>query len=403
MRTTERYPELAGFTERLLEGLDEVLVAERAKHGAGGPVRPARRMGSSGRLRRYALGTIGAAAAVTIGIAGLQPDGGDQAPAPQGAPSGALPSAAEHAPAAQATSAKPVLTLRDLALVAERQPAASRPTGPIEAVLRESIVSGEYDAEIDGESFVVRVDRRMKELYRRDGSVRIEQSAPTKLTFPSARDRALYERWRAWYTGQPASGGKLQGAFKLAPIAPDGGVHTEPADPERAKSFDQDHNSGKLIFFQATSGEMVGILPPAELPTDPAALRRAILRAIEPFAADSSAEEDLVGKVGTRRELLMSTVLALLTNDTVGPRQRAAAFRMLEGVEGVTVVPNASDHSGRKGFGVRWDDTRNGPSSPTLWVFDRKASRLLGTESSVTLVGGKRKHSTVVLRHENIR
>jgi hypothetical protein len=399
MRTSERYPELEGFTERLLDGLDEVLVAEQARPGPGTAARAPRRARRGG-VRRYAVPAVGLATVVAIGLAGVALNRAGTEPVAPGATGeqAGAPTASRPERSARETAA-PIRTLGGLALVAERQPDQPRPAGPIKEVRTESIFGGLYDGEVDGEGFVVDVQRRQTEVYRRDGSVLIQSSAPTRLTFPTDRDRRLYERWRARVTADENARGK--GSFN--PIWPEAATFSEPADPDRAREFERSHNSGKLQHYQGGDGKMVGILPLSKLPTDPGALRRAIMRAIEPFAADSSAESDLIGKVGTRRELLVGTVYELLTKDTVTPKQRAAAFRMLETVDGVTVVPNAADLSGRKGIGVRWDDTRHGPSSPTLWVFDRDASGLLGTESSITLVTGKRKHSTVVLSHEVIR
>jgi hypothetical protein len=394
MTSPEHYPELRGFTERLLEGLTDVVVAERAEPGrAAAPPRARRRWPFGHAFQRAAV----VAAVVAVGFAGLRLVGDGRS----------TPDQVQRIQAGGGAVAGPdlarVRSLEDVALVALRQPANASAAGPVTSTLREEIQFGRFTIPADdrgwghdgGASFTFDSERRVTTVRRADGSAQWRYGDP-KVRFPSDRDRRLYERWAARNTGQPVK------PVSMWPVA---FTFDLPASPDGAREFAREHDPNrKLGVFQASSGEMAGGLAPADLPTDPDELYRTILRAIEPFAAASGAERDLIGKVGTRRELLVSVVEELLTDDRVAPAQRAAAFRMLDRVAGVAVVPDATDLLGRAGIGIRWDDTRNGPSSPTLWVFDRAASRLLGTSSALKRsAGGQSRYGVAVLRDETTR
>ena len=58
------------------------------------------------------------------------------------------------------------------------------------------------------------------------------------------------------------------------------------------------------------------------------------------------------------------------------PASRAALFRALAQVPGVTVVPDARDGAGRSGTGISWSYEG---ATPSVLVFDRGTYRLLGT------------------------
>ena len=404
MTTPDRYPELRGFTERLLGGLHEVLAAERAARAASTPP-PITHRRERSTMRRSLLRVTAAAAAAAVAAGGVWLAGGAGGPAP--AP-GAPPVAVPGQPA-------PVRSLADLALVVERQPAPAQPSGPVQAVLREELLGMRAAGEVDGQAFAYFIERRWTELRRRDGSVRAEYGQP-KVSFLTARDRELYQRWyQRWRAGTAGYHNREDlkagdAPPKPLPDWPEPYTWSWPAG-EAAWEVAPEEHDGVLGAYQVADGRMSRGVRAADLPTDPAALERLIRRTIEPYAAASRSERDLVGKVGTAQELFMSFVLDLLADEHVTPAQRAAAFRMLEGVEGVTVIPEAADRAGREGIAIRWVDTRNAlEDGATLWVFDRASGRLLGVEFPAAHHGPWRRYHgegfkgyTVFLREEVMR
>jgi hypothetical protein len=125
------------------------------------------------------------------------------------------------------------------------------------------------------------------------------------------------------------------------------------------------------------------------LPTDAAALR-AYLTAAETEARGSFQPDDLPVYVS---EMLFLHSRSLLTDLPVPPGVRAATYRMLAGLDGLTLTENIRDAQGRPGAGVSRTMRNTGGDMFTLTlVIDAKSGSLLASEhrTGSTLLLGDR-------------
>ncbi|MEU4096370.1 CU044_5270 family protein [Streptomyces sp. NPDC026673] len=132
---------------------------------------------------------------------------------------------------------------------------------------------------------------------------------------------------------------------------------------------------GELGPIVTTSPVRAGLDHPtykwlATLPTDPEALRTLLYAQTKPWG-DLSQDETVFRNIG---ELLRSTIMP--------PATASALYKVVEGIPGVTVVPDAVDAAGRHGIGI----TRKDPSSATRdeWIFNKKTLAYLGSRSYMT-------------------
>ncbi|MFC5187474.1 CU044_5270 family protein [Actinomadura harenae] len=113
------------------------------------------------------------------------------------------------------------------------------------------------------------------------------------------------------------------------------------------------------------------------LPATPGALKNALKRAIprkHPTAG------------GTADEVVKNCVSDLLSSVPAPPKVRAAAYRMLATMPGVTSMGQVTDERGRKGFGLR---VRVMPEVTDTVIIDPDSSLVLSTTRTLPNVPGK--------------
>jgi hypothetical protein len=102
-----------------------------------------------------------------------------------------------------------------------------------------------------------------------------------------------------------------------------------------------------------------------DLPSDPAAL----ITWVERRNPD---ENGGVNVNGVGKELLQ-----LVNGHWLRPAQRAALYRAVGTIDGISLVPNAKDGAGRTGTGVAWA-TPGSAEPEVMWVFDTETHAFLG-------------------------
>lgn len=109
-----------------------------------------------------------------------------------------------------------------------------------------------------------------------------------------------------------------------------------------------------------------------DLPTDPAAL-------IDLLAKRNLDENGKRNVNGVAKDMW-----SLSDGYWLRPAQRAALYRAVGAIDGISLVPNSEDGAGRIGTGVAW--TSPGESTPrVMWIFDEKTHVLLGSPSYSTV------------------
>jgi hypothetical protein len=99
------------------------------------------------------------------------------------------------------------------------------------------------------------------------------------------------------------------------------------------------------------------------LPTDPAALRTRLERAELGYDSPSP---------------VVTVTGMVLGSPLTPPAVRAAAFTVLRGLPGATLVAGATDPTGRSGEAIEFDS----PAWRTMFIFDPKTSNLIATRST---------------------
>ena len=97
----------------------------------------------------------------------------------------------------------------------------------------------------------------------------------------------------------------------------------------------------------------------ADLPTDAAAMRQ--------YLTSLPSGEDKTNSLG-------KNIAFLVSEHYISPASLAALFEAIAGLDGLKIVPNATDGAGRSGVGVSWTSQGN---TMTL-VFDEKSHAFLG-------------------------
>ncbi|MEV6305783.1 CU044_5270 family protein [Actinoplanes sp. NPDC051861] len=105
-----------------------------------------------------------------------------------------------------------------------------------------------------------------------------------------------------------------------------------------------------------------------DLPADPKKLA-AWLREQHPGEGNEKFSLNGVGK----------HLWALSSNYWLRPAQRAALYRSIAEVEGLELVENVADASGRRGTGVAWA-SGPGEKAQVIWIFDPETHVLLGNK-----------------------
>jgi hypothetical protein len=106
----------------------------------------------------------------------------------------------------------------------------------------------------------------------------------------------------------------------------------------------------------------------SDLPTDPAAL----------IAWLAKRNLDKNGKMNVNG--VAKDMWSLSDGYWLRPAQRAALYRAVATIDGISLVPNSKDGAGRVGTGVAWADPGES-TSQVMWIFDEKTHVLLGSPS----------------------
>ena len=131
--------------------------------------------------------------------------------------------------------------------------------------------------------------------------------------------------------------------------------------------------------FLALGGTPLTYAQIRALPTDPGKLKAYLIKL-----------DDAAGRDGTwtpeqietwRTEMLFTESWELLGQLPVPPAVRAATYRMLADLPGLTVTENVKDANGRAGVGISHTyRNADGPSAPTRLVIDPSSGKLLARE-----------------------
>jgi hypothetical protein len=150
---------------------------------------------------------------------------------------------------------------------------------------------------------------------------------------------------------------------------PDAGpiVHKSAAGPRYLRGMQAHTTEDNFVL----GGTPVTVAELAALPTDPAALKAALLKR---FKDNGSLEPDDYSLFWTGRHLIVDL--------PVSPRVRAAAYRMLADVKGVTFLGPATDQRGRAGLAVAYTRKGDGGTwSQTRLIIDPQTGQALAQES----------------------
>lgn len=120
------------------------------------------------------------------------------------------------------------------------------------------------------------------------------------------------------------------------------------------------------------------------LPTDPDALKAYLIKADDEARVELRPDELERWRV----EMLFSSARILLTELPVGPRVRAATYRMLAGLPGLKLTENVRDEHGRAGAGIAYAfRNEDGSTYESTLVIDPRSGALLALmEPSLSVV-----------------
>ncbi|HEX6685067.1 MAG TPA: CU044_5270 family protein [Candidatus Limnocylindrales bacterium] len=123
--------------------------------------------------------------------------------------------------------------------------------------------------------------------------------------------------------------------------------------------------------FALSSGGWPSAKELAELPADPAAMRQWLQDAHKVYSGDKLSDFEL-----------FRTGESIASNPLLPPRIQAAAFRMLAGIDGVTVIGQVEDQQGRTGTAVGFARMSDGGVwSQSRLIIDPRTGQRLASES----------------------
>lgn len=131
--------------------------------------------------------------------------------------------------------------------------------------------------------------------------------------------------------------------------------------------------------FLAIGGTPLTYAQIRALPTDPDKLKDYLIKLDDAAGRDGIWTSKQIEK--WRVEMLFTESWELLSQLPVSPAVRAATYRMLAGLPGLTVTENVKDAKGRAGAGISYAyRNADGSSSPTRLVIDPDSGSLLAKE-----------------------
>jgi hypothetical protein len=302
------------------------------------------------RTRRFAAtalvpaGTFAVAAVAAVTVVTI--NSGGSAPAP--APPGSRPSV---------EAARP-LTVSQILLTAAERSSEEAPGAGKYLVFRTE--SGYVLTVGSGTATYHMTTRSSAETWlsrsgRQPNRVRFQDLGMTPLTPADAA------AWRAAGSPEKVMVGKPLPNGELGPGSP---VSTSAGSAEISSFAGAD-----VYAFGSTN---VSVRDLERLPTDPSALRAALLKHFDGGGSDMPTD---------REQWLLKVASSLITGIPVSGPVRAAAFRLIATMPGVRSLGNVTDQRGRAGQGFAF--TLAGDSIEQRFVIDSATGRALGEESYV--------------------
>ncbi|MEU4243780.1 CU044_5270 family protein [Actinoplanes sp. NPDC026619] len=175
--------------------------------------------------------------------------------------------------------------------------------------------------------------------------------------------------WRAAGSPGQVLVGKPLPSGKLGPGSP---VSTAGGPRRRSSSEGAD--------MYAFGGTNISVRDLEKLPADPAALRTALLKNFDGGGGDMPTD---------REQWLLTVASTLIVDIPVSGPVRAAAFRLIAGLDGVRSLGAVADQRGRTGQGFAFTSvSAAGGSIERRFVIDSASGRALGEESRVLRPSG---------------
>ncbi|MBG0567249.1 CU044_5270 family protein [Actinoplanes aureus] len=304
------------------------------------------------RFRAAALipaGALAAAAVTAVAVVAIDPGG--PAPTP-------------HGPGASVEAAQPLAASQILLTAAERSTEDAPRSGRYLVVRRESgsvitVGSGTATYEMTAKS-------SQETWLSRSGE------EPTWVTFQKLGLTPLTPAdaaaWRAAGSPEQVMIGKPLPTGELGP----GSAVSTSAGPRESSSWGAD--------LYALGDTSVSVRDLENLPTDPPALRTALLEHFHGGGGDLPTDRD---------QWLLAVASSLITDIPVSGPVRAAAFRLIATMPGVRSLGVVTDQRGREGQGFAFTSV-NAASGPIerRFVIDLATGRALGEESRVLRPSG---------------
>ncbi|MER7505118.1 CU044_5270 family protein [Nonomuraea pusilla] len=306
----------------------------------------------------WGLGLAGAAAALTAAaVVVVNGTGGAGAPPPTSA-------AAPPASSAPRTVRLPARAI----LLAAAEKAADQPEATAAYWHTVSVSRSVYTVEDGGYQVV---DRQRHEMWtpRATGGEQWSSDQDLGAVPATDEDRAAWER-----AGSPSRITVQVPGKKLGPMT----LSTSPGKPRTGHMPLVD---GDKVFWLGRNVTMKDL---RELPSDPDRLKAWLLRSYGGHSTES--DEPMPSDTW-----LFQVSVGLISDMPVTPEVRAAAFRMLAGLDGVAVTEDVTDAEGRSGTAVALKEhvrVKDGSVLEQRLVFDAETGRALATESVVVEPGG---------------
>ncbi|MGW7482392.1 CU044_5270 family protein [Nonomuraea muscovyensis] len=322
---------------------------------------PGRRDPAGSRVRRWApagRGLAGVAAAAALALAMTLPSD---------APIRLAPDQAGTAPATPGSDRPDARQI----LLAAASATAGEPAGG--AYWRTRVVTGQRILSPDRRYVIARRSTRETWLTRQDG--RQDRWAGRYLGAGPAtpRDEAA---WRA--AGSPGTWRYPADVTGLGRVTPEALVEAAPGEPRSGPHRVGWRDADGILTKQLTGWKALGTIP-----DDPARLRAYLVARI---ARENGAY------VGREMEAeLRKTCLEIISRLPVSPELRAAAYRILASLPGMTAEGQVTDPLGRTGQALTYQVVEDGRLSDRRLVIDPASGLPLAeeTSSAATLAGGQ--------------
>ncbi|GGK79840.1 hypothetical protein Sme01_45990 [Sphaerisporangium melleum] len=309
------------------------------------PRRDTRARRTAGARPLWALGGLATAAAATAVAIGMAGTGGV---VPTSPPSAALPVTSAGRPEVRLSARQVLLAAAESSLKA---PAATGAYWYVETVSGSAYETGE------SERYIVHSTGRSRTWVARSPhgtSWWVSQNLGAKPA-PGAEDAWRRDGSPAKWTIQASAGGNGRKLLEL--------------DTKAGRPFGNPINIGDKVFDLA--GRNVSVAELQALPSTPGALKEHLLRGYAGHGTESTGD-----KMDADTWLYQVTA-GLLSDMPVKPAVRAAAYRVLAGLDGVRSLGSVTDALGREGQGIARAEAWSGGGFERQLIIDPETGLLL--------------------------